>query len=137
MIGWKHTNSNIRIPIVQSHTFQHEAEYIALSTSMQDLIPFVDQVKELEKVFGQKREKVILHCTLFEDNNGALELANAPRYRPRTKHIAIKYHHFRERVQNGTIKIKPIDTNEQIADQFTKGLQAGTFQYLRGKLLGW
>ena len=114
-----------------------EAEYIALSTSMRDLIPFVDQVKELEEVFGQKGEKVVLHCTLFEDNNGALELANAPRYRPRTKHIAIKYHHFRERVQNGTIKIKSIDTNEQIADQFTKGLQVGTFNYLRNKLLGW
>ena len=114
-----------------------EAEYIALSTSMRDLIPFVDQVKELEEVFGQKGEKVILHCTLFEDNNGALELANAPQYRPRTKHIAIKYHHFRERVQNGTIKIKPIDTNKQIADQFTKGFQVGTFKYLRSKLLGW
>ena len=52
-------------------------------------------------------------------------------------HIAIKYHHFRERVQNGTIVIKPVDTNEQIADQFTKGLQIGTFKYLRSKLLGW
>ena len=114
-----------------------EAEYIALSTSMRDLIPFVDQVKELQEVFGEKQENVFLHCTLFEDNNGALELANSPRYRPRTKHIAIKYHHFRERVQNGTIVIKPVDTNEQIADQFTKGLQIGTFKYLRSKLLGW
>ena len=107
-----------------------KAEYIALSTSMRDLIPFVDQVKELQEVFGEKQENVFLHCTLFEDNNGALELANSPRYRPRTKHIAIKYHHFRERVQNGTIVIKPVDTNEQIADQFTKGLQIGTFKYL-------
>jgi len=80
---------------------------------------------------------VKLHCTLFEDNNGALELASTPRYRPRTKHIAIKYHHFRERVQNGMIAIKPIDTRQQIADQFTKGLMVGNFEYLRYKLLGW
>ena len=114
-----------------------EAEYVALSTAMPDLLPFVDQVKELADVFGNDEQNVKLHCTLFEDNNGALELATTPRYRPRTKHIAVKYHHFRERVKNGTVKIEPIDTNEQLADQFTKGLQVGTFRYLRSKLLGW
>ena len=114
-----------------------EAEYVALSTSMRDLIPFIDQVNELTDVFGQPPSKVQMHCTLFEDNNGALELAKTPRYRPRTKHIAIKYHHFRERVQKGDIAIKPIDTKDQIADQFTKALQVGTFEFLRNKLLGW
>ena len=114
-----------------------EAEYVALSTAMRDLIPFVDQVKELADVFGNQEQIVRLHCTLFEDNNGALELATTPRYRPRIKNIAVKYHHFRERVKNGTVKIKSIDTNEQLTDQFTKGLQVGTFQYLRNKLLGW
>ena len=59
------------------------------------------------------------------------------KFRPRTKHIAIKYHHFREKVQKGIISIEAIDTKEQIADQFTKGLQVGVFQYLRSKLLGW
>ena len=110
---------------------------MALSTAMRDLIPFTDQVNELSDVFQQDDPKVQLHCTLFEDNNGALELASTPRYRPRTKHIAIKYHHFRERVSRGLISIKPIDTKEQIADQFTKALQVGTFEYLRYKLLGW
>jgi len=114
-----------------------ESEYIALSQSMRDLIPFIDQVTELSGVFGENRPVVKLHCTLFEDNNGALELASTPRYRPRTKHIAIKYHHFRERVQNGMIAIKPIDTREQIVDHFTKGLMVGNFEYLRYKLLGW
>ena len=114
-----------------------EAEYIALSAAMRDLIPFVDQVNELSKIFGENAPEIELHCTLFEDNNGALELATKPRYRPRTKHIAIKYHHFREKVQKGLISIKAIDTREQIADQFTKRLQVGIFQYLRSKLLGW
>ncbi len=114
-----------------------EAEYVALSTAMRDLIPFTDQVKELSDVFHQSDPKVHLHCTLFEDNNWALELASTPRYRPRTKHIAIKYHHFREHMSRGLISIKPIDTKEQIADQFTKALQVGTFEFLRGKLLGW
>ena len=114
-----------------------EAEYIALSTAVRDLIPFVDQVGEMAMIFGENTQKVQMHCTLFEDNNGALELAKAPRYRPRTKHIAVKYHHFREKVKNGIVRISPIDTREQITDQFTKGLQVGTFQYLRNKLVGW
>ena len=114
-----------------------EAEYIALSQSMRDIIPFVDQINEMDEIFGKLSPKPTVHCTLFEDNNGALELATAPRYRPRTKHIAVKYHHFREHVRNGKVSIKPIDTLEQIADQFTKGLQKGTFEYLRYKLIGW
>ena len=114
-----------------------EAEYIALSQSMRDIIPFVDQINEMDEIFGKLSPKPTIHCTLFEDNNGALELATAPRYRPRTKHIAVKYHHFREHVQSGKVSIKPIDTLQQIADQFTKGLQKGTFEYLRYKLIGW
>ena len=114
-----------------------EAEYVALSQAMRDIIPLQDQMKELNGIFGEKDITPNVHCTLFEDNNGALELAKAPRYRPRTKHIAIKYHHFREHVKKGLVTISAIDTKEQIADQFTKGLQPAVYEYLRLKLLGW
>jgi hypothetical protein len=36
--------------------------------------------------------------------------------RPRTKHLNIKYHHFREEVKKGTISIYHTRTAEQIAD---------------------
>jgi hypothetical protein len=39
-----------------------------------------------------------------------------------TKHINIKYHHFREHVCLGLIEILPISTSEQLADIFTKPL---------------
>ena len=104
---------------------------------MRDIIPFIDQVKEMNLYYGNSTSNPTIHCTVFKDNNGALELARQPRYRPRTKHIAVKYHHFREYVRNKTVSISAIDTREQIADQFTKGLQVGTFEYLRYKLLGW
>ena len=114
-----------------------EAEYVALSQAMRDVIPFIDQTIEMDHMFDQCSSPPVVKCTVFEDNNGALELAMTPRYRPRTKHIAIKYHHFREHVKNGLIKIVPIDTKEQITDQFTKGLSTSPFQYLRKKLIGW
>ena len=99
--------------------------------------PFQAQIKSMDTIFGTESKTPIVHSTVFEDNNGALELAKAPRYRPRTKHIAIKYHHFRSHVQNGSIKLEPIDTQFQIADQFTKGLPFQTFKSLRYLLMGW
>eukprot|EP00957_Ditylum_brightwellii_P008323 630092-Ditylum_brightwellii.AAC.1 len=57
-------------------------------------------------------EKVDFRCTVFEDNNGCIELAKCPRMRPRTKHIAIKYHHFRSKVKDGSIRIERIDTHD-------------------------
>ena len=104
---------------------------------MGDVIPFLDQVKEMDKIFENESPKIDMHCTLFEENNRAHELAMKPRYRPCTKHIAIKYHNFREHVTRGVVSVKPIDTTEQLANQFTKGLQVGTFEYLRRKLIGW
>ena len=71
---------------------------------------------------------VNVHRTLFEDNNDALELATKPRYSPRTKHIAVKFHQFREHVTKGTSSVKLINTREQLADQFTMGLQEGTLR---------
>ena len=38
----------------------------------------------------------IMIFTLFEDNNGTLGLVTSPRKTPRTRHISVKYHLFRE-----------------------------------------
>ena len=114
-----------------------EAEYVALSQSMRDVIPFMNIVDEINSIYQLESDKAQVLCTLFEDNNGAIELAKAPKYRPRTKHIALKYHHFREHVKNGLVEILPIDTADQIADIFTKALDEQSFVYLRKKLNGW
>ena len=42
--------------------------------------------------------------------------------RSKTKNIASKYHHFRSHVRDKTISTRYVDTNEQIADIFTKAL---------------
>jgi len=56
--------------------------------------------------------------------------------RPRTKHIAVKYHFFREHIQNGNINIEPIDTSIQVADILTKPLPRPSFKSLRHLLMG-
>ena len=61
-------------------------------------------------------------CTVWEDNESCITVAKRPKFTPRTKNIAIKYHHFRRFVSYGTIIMNSIDTTEQIADINTKPL---------------
>ena len=105
---------------------------------MRELIPFTGLVEELNEIFNKDKIKPIVKCKLFEDNNGALELVRVPKYRPRTKHIALNYHHFRNFVKEGKVEILHIDTKQQIGDIFTKGISdVVLFKHLRHKLLGW
>ena len=115
-----------------------EAEYIALSTALRDVIPIMNLLQELkEQNFINDFQLPKIHCKAFEDNSGALELARTPKMRPRTKHINIKYHHFRSYVDEGLISIHKINTNDQIADIFTKPLSYPLFTKHRKTLLGW
>jgi len=114
-----------------------EAEYIALSQAMRDLIPMRALLTELSTLTCLSFDTTTTFSTVFEDNKGCVELANAPKMRPRTKHIALKYHHFRSHVASGDIKIRWIDTKNQLADIFTKPLPEPLFTTLRLLLLGW
>ena len=76
-------------------------------------------------------------CTVFEDNSGALELATVPKMRPRTKHINVKYHHFREWVSSGRVKVMQVATEDQQADLLTKNLPGPQFEKLRESVCGW
>ena len=66
-----------------------------------EVLPLREMITELKPILNLPKTKLVIRCTLFEDNMGAEELANVPKNRPRTKHIAVKYHHFREAVNNG------------------------------------
>ena len=73
-----------------------EAEYIAMSQAMRDLIPIRTMLLELvTKLKLTKSLQVQIKSKIFEDNNGAIKTAEAPKLSPQTKHIAIKYHYLR------------------------------------------
>ena len=76
--------------------------------------------------------------TVWEDNAIYLVLATEDnKYRPRTKHIAVKYHHFRDQVKNGTCKVQKVASALNTADIFTKPLPETSFIRHRFTLLGW
>ena len=114
-----------------------EAEYIAMSMALRDVIPIMSLVQEMrERHFQVICSKPYIYCKVFEDNSGALELARLPKLRPRTKHINVCYHHFREHVRKGLIKIFPVSTEDQVADIFTKALPQNLFQRHRRPFCG-
>jgi hypothetical protein len=115
-----------------------EAEYLALSTALRNAIPIMCLVKEIKRNLELPMDTVPkVHCTLFEDNSGAVELAKVPKMRPHTKHINPKYHHFRKYVHNGFVKVVQVSTNDQWADISTKNLPRDLFLHFRKKILGW
>jgi hypothetical protein len=69
-----------------------DGEYIGLSQSLRQLIPLINLAKEFKQkglmLFSDPHK---IYCKLFEDNSGAIELANVPKMRQRTKHINVRY----------------------------------------------
>lgn len=68
---------------------------------------------------------------MFEDNQGAIELAKNPSHHSRTKHIDIKFHHVRDSVVARKISLQYCPTQDMIADALTKGLPRPQFEKLR------
>ena len=134
-----------------------EAEYIALSQSMCDLIPIREVLKEIMTVVFDRKADIVYHShskafedanegtvlynipqsTVFEDNDACLKFARMPKLTPRTKHIGVPYHWFRTQVENLEIHIERVDTTMQLGDQFTKGLTVDLFRVACKRLMGW
>ena len=115
-----------------------EAEYIALSTALREVIGIMNLIDELkERGFDLNAGVPKVVCRTFEDNRSCIEIATNHKTRPRTKHLSVRLHHFRSKVVDGSIKIEHISTKNQFADIFTKPLPRDQFIKLRNLLMSW
>jgi hypothetical protein len=132
-IIWK---SKMQTQVALSTT---ESEYLSLSTALREVIYLQQMIQEMRKhglEFEDTQPKI--HCNAFEDDNsGALEMANIHKLRPRTKHLAVSWHHFRHHVENGDITVLPISTDDQLADCLTKSNDYVTLKRHRYAIMGW
>jgi hypothetical protein len=64
------------------------------------------------------------------DNKSAIALANNPVFHKRTKHIRITYHWLRQKVAEGLVTLVYVQSEQNIADIFTKGLLYPRFMKL-------
>lgn len=131
-ISWA---SKLQTEVALSST---ESEYIALSTALREVLPMINFLEELiEAGFEFNLCGSKIYCKAFEDNEGALEMARSPKFRPRTKHINIKYHHFHDSIDSKKILMEAIDTLDQQADIMTKPVEETLFVRLRKRIHGW
>jgi hypothetical protein len=155
-----HWSSNLLTKIALSST---EADYIALSQCCRALLPMRRTLKDIsacglfpysikhgnlssnnittrkcELHSHSNNESKLEPSIIWEDNQGCRHLTNNPlQNRPRTKHISNKWHHFRDEIQKGNIKVTKIHTSLNISDILTKPLVTSTFIGLRKFLVGW
>jgi hypothetical protein len=104
-----------------------EAEYMATSMESCEAIWLR---KLLTRLFDQELDPMVIYC----DNQSCIKLSENPVFHDRSKHIEIRYHFIRDRIQKGAVKLQYISTDEQVADILTKPLVKGKFVFFRDKL---
>ena len=88
-------------------------------------------LKNLLKEFDHSQEESII---IYVDNKSAIELSKNPVQHGRSKHIDMKYHFLRDYVKKKVAKLQYCNTEEQVANIFTKALPVDRFKRLRTML---
>jgi hypothetical protein len=114
-----------------------KAEYIALSMALREVIPLLTIMEKINEVFPLMMNPPNFYCKVWEDNQSCIPMATSQKFMPRTKHIALKYHHFKLYVKSGKIQINHVHTELQQANILTKPVKIDLFLKLRYMLMGW
>jgi hypothetical protein len=68
------------------------------------------------------------------DNTSAINLSKNPIQHSRSKHIEIKHHFIRDHVCKKDVELIFVDTENQLADIFTKPLVEDRFMFIKENL---
>ncbi len=83
-----------------------------------ELLPLRRIVNEIYKVtapldsnFAHIKTGTLAASEIFEDNASCIVLAYCNSTKTHTKHLSLKWHHFRDHIQSGHIKVTKVDTH--------------------------
>ena len=96
-----------------------EAEYMAASNATKEAIWVRTLLSELSQLSSGP-------TTLFIDNQSAMALAKNAAFHDRSKHIAVRHHFIRERIEAGDIDVRHCASEDNCADMLTKALAKPT-----------
>nr|GEX26946.1 retrovirus-related Pol polyprotein from transposon TNT 1-94 [Tanacetum cinerariifolium] len=99
-----------------------KAEYVSLSACCAQVLWMRTQLTD----YGFQFDKIPIYC----DSKAAISISCNPVQHSRTKHIDVRYHFIKEKIEKGMVKLFFVGTEYQLADLFTKALPEERFKYL-------
>nr|GEW61935.1 putative ribonuclease H-like domain-containing protein [Tanacetum cinerariifolium] len=103
-----------------------EAEYVSLSACYAQVLWMRTQLTD----YGFHFDKIPMYC----DSKAAIAISCNLVHHSRTKHIDVRYHLIKEKVEKGTVELFFVRTEYQLAYLFTKALSEDRFKYLVRRL---
>lgn len=101
-----------------------EAEYVAVTGAAYQAIWLRRLLADFFQVQGAATE-------IFCDKKATISMTKNPTFHSRTKHIDIRYHFIRKLVADGEVTLSYCNTNNQVADIFTKSLSWAKHEVFR------
>lgn len=101
-----------------------EAEYVALTETCKETM----WLKRLMQFFNISNDSKVV---IFTDSQSCLKMIKNDKFSNRTKHIDTKYHFTKNLVSKGEIVLQYVETENNVADMFTKPLGSVKLKFLR------
>ena len=103
-----------------------EAEYAAVALTVKEALWIMRWLQQV----GIN----ITSVPIYMDNQGAIAFAKNAQFSQRTKHVDIKFYFIRDLIEEGTIKLYYVASENNNADILTKSLDRVKFEKLRIEL---
>lgn len=105
-----------------------EAEYMSLSACTQEAL----WLKQLQEEFWPhlRHQPIVVYC----DNQSCIKLSGTDGYNCRTKHIDVRHHFVRDKINEKKIEVHYVNTAEMVADMLTKATPQAKLHYLSCKM---
>lgn len=115
--------------------YSKKQSVVALSTAEAEYVAAVEAIKEMIIVtrLGEELEICQNPYLLKVDNQSAIKMLKDETSQKRTKHMDVRFRFLEEKLLN-EFKVEYIETEEQLADIFTKPLSSTRFEKLRRNL---
>ena len=110
---------------------------VATSTCLAEIVAACSGLNEADKIKELLQEMKFLDNstpTLYVDNKPAINLIENDKPPQTMKHLSIKYHSVRDKIQDRSYKVEYCKTENMLADIFTKALDKNRFTTIRKKL---
>ncbi|KAH9103708.1 hypothetical protein AeMF1_020022 [Aphanomyces euteiches] len=104
-----------------------EVQFIAAAEAAKSIVWLRELLEEMSFVVNSP---TYLHV----DNQSTIQVVHRSSSHDRTKHIRLRFHFIKDLVEEGMIKLRYINTKEQVADILTKGIVLAQFEKLRSML---